>query len=115
MIHLPKTPSAFTMSLNRSEQLIYDYLHANPDELRHWQDKVRTTARRHPDVHAAATAIEQELWSYYLERSTVVEPFRSAARHHGLARTSMKNLAELLLRLWAPPPPKLPRRDGSHP
>jgi hypothetical protein len=97
-------PDFLTMSLNRSEQLIYDYLHAHPDELRHWQDRVRGTARQRADVHAAATALEHDLWSYYLERAAVAEPFRSAARTQGLARTSMKNLAELLLRLWAPPP-----------
>jgi hypothetical protein len=94
------------MSLNRIEQLIYDYLHSHPDELRHWQDAVRSAARQRPDVHAAATILEHDLWSYLLERAAVVEPFRSVVRHQGPARTSMKNLAELLLRLWVPPPPK---------
>ncbi|MEY4488394.1 MAG: hypothetical protein RIQ79_902 [Verrucomicrobiota bacterium] len=94
------------MSLNRSEMLIYDYLQAQPDELRHWQGVVTRAARLNQNPHLAANSIEQDLWSYYLERASVVEPFRGAARQHGLARTSMKNLAELLLRLWVPPTPK---------
>ncbi len=102
------------MSLNRSEQITYDYLHANPDELRHWQDAVRAAARQRPDVHAAATTLEHDLWSYFLERAAVVEPFRSAVRHQGPTRTSMKNLAELLLRLWAPTPLKPVTPDRAH-
>ncbi len=96
------------MSLNRSEQILFDYLQAQPDELRHWQEKVRGAARHHFDLHAAATSLDHALWDYFVERSAVAEPFRSAARHQGLARTSMKNLAEFLLRLWAPPPAKPP-------
>ncbi len=101
------------MSLNRLEQLIYDYLHSNLDELRHWQDAVRSAARQRPDAHAAATILEHDLWFYFMERAAVVEPFRSAVRHQGSARTSMKNLAELLLRLWVPPPPKPTATDRA--
>lgn len=96
------------MSLNRSEQILFDYLQAQPDELRHWQEKVRGTARRHPDIHSAAASLDHALWDYFVERSAVAEPFRGIAQRQGLARTSMKNLAELLLRLWAPPQPKPP-------
>ncbi len=94
------------MSLNRNEQMIQDYLRARPDELRHWQEVVRREARRAADPHAAAVALERELWRYFEERAAVAEPFRGAARREGLARTSMRNLAELLLRLWAPSIPK---------
>jgi hypothetical protein len=95
------------MSLNRNEQMTYDYLHAQVDEKRHWQDVVRREfARAEGDVHAAAAVLERELWSYFAERAEVVEPFRGEARRGGLARTSMRNLAELLLRLWAPLPAK---------
>ena len=100
------------MSLNRSENLIYDYLQSQPDELRHWQGVVTRAARLNPSPHMAANSIEQDLWAYFLERASVVEPFRSAARQHGTARTSMKNLAELLLRLWVPPTPKTNRQTG---
>lgn len=94
------------MSLNRNEQMTYDYLHAQADEKRHWQDVVRREfARAEGDPHAAATVLERDLWRYYAERAEVAEPFRGEAQRAGLARTSMRNLAELLLRLWAPPPP----------
>lgn len=94
------------MSLNRTEQMVYDYLQAQPDERRHWEDVVKREAARAVDTHAATFTLEAELWRYYVERAGVAEPFRSTARREGLARTSMRNLAELLVRLWAPPPVK---------
>lgn len=99
------------MSLNRNEQMIQDHLRARPDELRHWQEVVRREAKRAGDPHAAATVLERELWRYFEERATMAEPFRDLARREGLARTSMRNLAELLIRLWAPPPEK-PKNPG---
>lgn len=101
------------MSLNRTEQMLHDYLHAQPDERRHWQDVVRREAARAGDPHAAAFTLEAELWRYYLERASVAEPFRGAVRREGAARTSLRNLAELLLRLWAPPPPAPPGRSSA--
>ena len=98
------------MSLNRNEQMLHDYLQAQPDERRHWEGVVKHEAARAGDIHAAAFSLEGDLWRYYVERAGVTEPFRSAARHEGLARTSMRNLAELLLRRWAPPPAK-PKSD----
>jgi hypothetical protein len=93
------------MSLNRSEQLVFDYLQTQPDELRHWKNVVLGAAKRSPTLHLAANHLDHELWDYFRERAEVTEPFRSAVRHQGPTRTSMKNLAELLLRLWAPAPP----------
>ncbi len=103
------------MSLNRNEQMLYDYLHAQPDERRHWEGVVKREALRSGDPHAVAFSLEGELWRYYVERAGVTEPFRGTARREGLARTSMRNLAELLLRLWAPPPPKPPEQRAPHP
>jgi len=94
------------MSLNRSEQRIFDYWQSHADERHFWQDKVRGIAKHTEDDHVAASRLEPELWSYYLERSAVASPFREAAQSEGLRRTSMKNLAELLLRLWLEPRPK---------
>ncbi len=90
------------MSLNRSEQMVNDYLQANPDELRHWQGVVRTTANRERDPHAAANSLDHDLWAYYQERASVVSPFKEEAARDGLSRISMRNLAEYLLRLWGP-------------
>lgn len=100
------------MSLNRSEQLVFDYLESHPEEKRFWQDKVITTARGQ-DPHVAAARLAEALWSYFEERSAVAEPFLGRARHEGVRRISMRNLAELLLRLWAPPPKKRPTAPGS--
>jgi hypothetical protein len=91
------------MSLNRCEQRVFDYLQSHPEERHHWQAKFRTAAKGAVDLHVAANQLSAELWSYYEERSAVAQPFKDAARLEGLQRTSMKNLAELLLRLWTEP------------
>ena len=53
--------------------------------------------------HEAARRLEEELWAYVVERSAVVNPFRDVAQSEGLPRTSMRNLAEYILRLWTVP------------
>jgi hypothetical protein len=100
------------MSLNRSEQLLYDYVHGHKDERQHLENKVQAIAASHADVPEAVARIDAELWRYYEERSSVAPVFVAAARAHGLKRTSMKNLAELLVRLWTEPKPKKPARPG---
>lgn len=101
------------VSLNRSEQRVYDYLQAQAEERHFWMAKVQTIARAEPDDFAAAGRLEPALWSYYLERAQHVPIFRDAARHEGLHRTSMRNLAELLLRLWTTPRAK-PKKSTSN-
>ncbi len=99
------------MSLNRCEQRIFDYLQSHPDERQHWQTKFRVVAKSTLDQHLAANQLAGDLWRYYEERSAVAQPFKDAVRTEGLQRTSMKNLAELLLRLWTEPR-KQPRPAG---
>lgn len=94
------------MSLNRFEQRTFDYLQSHPEERQHWQQKVQSVLKAAGDDHVAVVRLEPELWRYYVERSAVASPFKEAARHEGLQRTSMKNLAELLMRLWTDPRPK---------
>jgi hypothetical protein len=94
------------MSLNRSEQMIFDYLKSHPDERHYWIAKVQKTAGAAVDEATATARLESELWRYFEERSGVAAPFKEAARREGLRRTSMKNLAEHLLRLWVAPRPK---------
>ena len=94
------------MSLNRSEQRVFDYLQRHQDERHYWQGKFQQIVRNAVDERLAIDFLEAELWRYYVERSSAVRSFREAAAAEGLARTSMKNLAELLLRLWIEPRPK---------
>ncbi len=101
------------MSLNRSEQILFDYLQRHADERQHLQNKVRAIVAGLPDVAAAVARIDSELWRYYEERSAVAPAFVEAARAHGLKRTSMKNLAEHLVRIWTEPRPKKPVQEGS--
>ena len=102
------------MSLNRAEQMVYDYLQKEPDEKRHWEGKIHGISQRANDPHRAAMDLEQELWRYYEERSAVASPFREVAQREGLRRVSLRNLAEYLLRLWAPVKVK-PRTEGEEP
>jgi hypothetical protein len=90
------------MSLNRTEQRVFDYLQAQPDEKRYWHDKVCGVSQRARDPHVAALELEGDLWRYLEERSSVVASFREIAQREGLQRISLRNLAEYLLRLWAP-------------
>lgn len=100
------------MSLNRSEQRIQDYLQGHPEERHYWIGKVQSVCRSAVDDHAAVQELEPALWRYYVERSGVASPFKEAARDEGLRRTSMKNLAELLIRLWVEPRPKKKPSDA---
>lgn len=97
------------MSLNRCEQRVFDYLQKHPEERHYWVGKFQAAAKAAVDDHVAAAQLEPELWRYYEERSAVAAPFKQAAALEGLRRTSMRNLAELLLRLWTEPRVKKPK------
>ena len=94
------------MSLNRCEQRVFDYLQSHPEERQFWQGKLHAATKGNEQQHVIVIRFAEDLWRYYEERSAVASPFKEAARTEGLQRTSMKNLAELLLRLWTEPPPK---------
>ena len=96
------------MSLNRTEQRMFDYLMGHPDERQHWLGKVQSIAAAVGDPHAAATRLEVELSYYLKERSGVVPKLRDLEPREGVGRTSLRNLAEHLLRLWVAPRPKKP-------
>lgn len=100
------------MSLNAAEQMVFDYIQSHPEERHYWTEKVRATLRREDDEHVAALRLDGELWRYFEERSAVASPFREVAQRQGVRRTSMRNLAEYLLRLWTPPRPK---KTGNRP
>ena len=94
------------MSLNRCEQRVFDYLQSHRDERHFWQDKFQTVAKAVNNEHVVVDRLAADLWHYYEERSAVASPFKEAVLSEGLTRTSMKNLAELLLRLWVGSRPK---------
>jgi hypothetical protein len=101
------------MSLNPSEQRVFDYLRDHPEERHFWIGKVQTVCRQAENDIAAVARLEPELWRYYEERSRVASPFQEAARVEGLKRTSMKNLAEFMVRLWVEPRPKQRQARGE--
>ena len=100
------------MSLNRCEQRVFDYLQSHPDERHYWQGKFQRLAKASGNERFAIEQVEADLWRYYVERSAVAPPFKDAVATEGLRRTSMRNLAELLVRLWVEPSP---RKKTAHP
>jgi len=82
---------------------MFDYLESNRDERQYWRQKVQSIVAGSESEPAGLCRLEGELWRYYAERSAVTSPFKEAARHEGLHRTSMRTLAELLARLWIEP------------
>ena len=91
------------MSLNRYEQIMFDYWDKEPDERRHWQTKVAEAARNSAEPGGTARALERDLWDYYVERAQHVPHFREPPAG-SLRRVSLLNLADHLLRVWGPPP-----------
>ncbi len=101
------------MSLNRLEQTLHDYIVSHPEERHFWQNKVRALNAGAAEPSQAVGRLDAELWRYYEERSAVVASIKEAVRAYGLKRTSMKNLAEYLSRLWVEPKPRKPPAGGS--
>lgn len=94
------------VSLNRSEQQIFDYIETNRDERQFWEYKVRDFAAKFTDLSEAGTHLDGELWRYYVERAGVVPALKRVVEREGLRRVSMRNLADYLIRLWVEPRPK---------
>lgn len=102
------------MSLNRTEQLLFDYVNARSEERQFWKSKVQKIASEAPGAADASLRIDSELWRYFLERSEIVSEFKAAARLYGTRRTSLRNLAEYLIRLWTEPRPKPVKSAVDH-
>jgi hypothetical protein len=94
---------------------LYDYVQGTSDERHYWQNKVHTIVAHASEIPDAVARIDSELWRYFLERSEVVPVFMVYARAYGLKRTSMKNLAEYLVRLWTEPRPRKSTATESEP
>lgn len=88
------------MSLNRFEQLVFDYLRGHADERQYWQDKVRRIVTQSDSVPQAAGRLDGEFWRYFQERSDSIPTFKSMISPSPPRRVSMLNLAELLIRQW---------------
>lgn len=103
------------VSLNRCEQLLLEYVERSGEERQYCIHKVQSLAKSF-SPHLAAERLDGELWRYFLERASVVPALREFIKVEGAARTSMRNLAEYLLHLWAPARPKSPTpRSGGEP
>jgi hypothetical protein len=98
------------MSLNRTEQLIFDYVNGRSEERHYWKSKVQKIAAASPGAAEASLRVDSDLWRYFLERSEIAQEFKAAAKLYGTKRTSLRNLAEYLIRLWTEPRPKPPKQ-----
>jgi len=98
----------FEMALNQTEQRLFDYIQKNFEERHFWEQKVRALAAAHLDDFAAGAALDVEIRAYVIERVRVVKSLSDMP-----TGISMRNLAEYLLRVWAPPRPKKKRDSGD--
>lgn len=94
------------MSLNRDEDLLLRYLHDHPDEERFWRARVLEIDRAATELPARTASLERELRAYAAERSRAEA---SLQRAFGTGPVSVRNLAEHLFRVWAPPRAKARR------
>jgi len=104
------------MSLNRTEQQLFDHILGHADERQHWEMKVRELLRAKAPAgggQIAPAVLAEELWRYHLERLGTHASYRQTAGREGTQRTSMRNLAEHLLRVWGPARPS--RTTGHDP
>lgn len=93
------------MSLNRAEQMLFDYIQGHSEERHHWQMKVREAAalrRKDAPAHGTATHLEEELWQYCQERHAAGVVLDNRFSISEIQKISMRNLAEYLLRVWGP-------------
>jgi hypothetical protein len=90
------------MSLNRIEQMLFDYLQRHAEERHFWQAKVRELMQKTESDFVAAADLADELWIYYNERCRVVPLFHEVSSREGLRQISLRNLAEHLMRVWGP-------------
>lgn len=93
------------MSLNRYEQRLYDYIESIPEENRYWVDRVKGIVAQSGRREEAALSLNSELWDYLEERSRHERSLEEAMGERSV-RLSLLNLAEYLLRVWAPLPAK---------
>lgn len=101
------------MSLNRIEQALFDYIRSHPEERQYFQDKVRAIVAGSEAAPRAAARIDSELRRYCEERRAVVPSFLGGELPPGPHRTSMRNLAEFLIRQWTVPKPRKPAQEGD--
>lgn len=96
------------MALNQIEQRIYDYVRKNPDERHYWEHKVRSVAAAHGDDFTSAAALDIELRAYVVERVRVARQLADVP-----TGTSMRSLAEYLIRMWTDPRPRKKKAEGD--
>ncbi|MEM9159483.1 MAG: hypothetical protein AAGB46_10575 [Verrucomicrobiota bacterium] len=92
------------MSLNRYEQILFDYVETHPEEKLFWESRVLELAKRRGRREEAVLNLNSMLWEYFEERSRFESPFREVAIYEGMDKISMLNLSEYLMRMWAPMP-----------
>jgi hypothetical protein len=100
------------VSLNRIEQIVFDYWSSHPEERRHWQTKALEFSRRPSATGEVARELERELKDYVAERCAHVPALRSA-QPPGAMPTRLLNLSEHILRLWGAP--KAKKTDAPSP
>lgn len=90
------------MSLNHTEETLFEYLRSHAEERHYWEAKVQAAMGKSSDSHAVSTSLALELWQYLEERSRSVPVLCEAGPREPGARISLRNLAEYMMRIWGP-------------
>ena len=98
------------MSLNRYEQLLYDYIDRNDEEKRFWEGRVVEIGCQGGRLEGLVLGLNDQLWDYFEERARFDPVLRDLRFHDGEPKISMLNLSEYLLRMWGRLPKKKARR-----
>ncbi|MFA5056851.1 MAG: hypothetical protein WC485_01945 [Opitutaceae bacterium] len=88
------------MSLNRAEQLLFDYIQSHTEERHFWQAKVRAASQQEANELITTSALAHELRFYYRERSQAAALPGEVSFHDDVKNVSFRNMAEHMLRIW---------------
>jgi hypothetical protein len=91
-----------TVSLNRAEQILFDYVERHAEERHFWQGKVRDLMSTTEDSFSVSAQLALQLTAYWHERRGVGSLPAGVESGKDLALISFRNLAEHLMRLWGP-------------
>ena len=97
-----------SMSFNRAEQALFDYIENHAEERQFWQGKVRDLMSESRDDLANSAVLTGELGRYFDERSRVGVVSAQVVENEGFGRVSLRNLAEHMMRIWGPVRPPRP-------
>jgi len=98
-----------SMSLNRAEQILFDYMENHAEERHFWREKVLDVMEKNGNDFAVSATLAIELGLYCEERRHAGSVVTEVVTDKYVKHFSFRNLAEHLMRIWGPVrPPRQP-------